>query len=589
MSIWQAMKRWLDPSATLVDDTFTLGDRGEKPASEEQGAAMLADARMHTESMLARIDRLLEAAPRGKESLEKVGDLSYSLDENLRRIKKLFRLPDNKDLVVRELIIATEPPTKAAVLFMEGLTNTQVINTNILQPLMLMAAKTGHNQQGQTEPPTPFPVELVKLRLLPGNQTSEKYDLASIAEALLAGDTVVLMDGARVALGVETKSPPARSVSEPKNEQVIWGPHDAFNEALRVNIALVRRRVKDPRLVTEILTVGEVSKTFVALMYIDTIVPPKLVAEAKRRVESIKVDILNGAGVLEQYIEDNPSFLLPSLMVTERPDRVAAYLSEGHVALFVDTTPYAVIAPTTFWSLIQTAEDYYLRWPFGTMLRYIRLAAVALALLLPALYISIVNYHQEMLPTDLLLFIAGSREQVPMPAVAELVVMDIVFELIREAGTRIPNVIGPTIGLVASLILGQAAVEAKIVSPIMILVVAVTGLASFAIPNYLVSWGVRLLRFTLLALATVLGFYGVAAGLFIIITLLSAKRSFGVPYLSPAAPHRGKARDITLRPPLFRMEERPRHLRPLNKKRQKEVVRPWDPMAPKQSTEEKGG
>lgn len=589
MSIWQSLKRWLDPSSTLVDKTFSLGDRGEKPASEEQGAEMLSDARMRTESVLTRIDRLIEAAPQGQEALEKVGDLSGSLDENLRRVKELFRLPDNKDLVIRDLTIATQPPTPAAVLFMEGLTDKNVINDNILQPLMLLAHLDHHVGQGGEHGPSQFSVDMVKLRLLPGNQTSEKHDLASIAEALLSGDSVVLMDGTRTALAVETKSPPTRSVSEPKNENVVWGPHDAFNEAMRVNIALVRRRLKDPRVVTEILTVGEISKTFVGVMYIDTIVSPKLVAEAKRRIESIKVDIVNGAGILEQYIEDNPASLLPSLLLTERPDRTASYLSEGHVAIFVDNTPYAIIGPATFWSLLQTAEDYYLRWPYGTVLRYIRVFAMILALALPALYIAVINYHQEMIPTELALFIASTREPVPMPAVVELLVMDVAFELIREAGTRIPGVLGPTIGLVASLVLGNAAVEARIVSPLMIVIVAITGVASFAIPNYLMGWGIRAMRFILLMLATLLGFYGVAAGLFVLILLMSAKRSFGVPYLAPMAASRGKVKDILNRNPLFQMEERPPHLRPLDKKRQEKVVRSWDPLAPKSKSDEKGG
>jgi spore germination protein KA len=187
-----------------------------------------------------------------------------------------------------------------------------------------------------------------------------------------------------------------------------------------------------------------------------------------------------------------------------------------------------------------------------------------------------------------MLFIASTREQVPLPAVLELLLMDLSFELIREAGTRIPGVIASTIGLVAGLVLGQAAVEAKIVSPLMILVVALTGLASFAIPNYLMGWGIRAIRFVLLAMATVLGFYGVAAGIFGVIVLLAGERSFGVPYLSPVAPMRGKIQDILNRQPLYRMEERPSYLRPINQKRQKEIVRSWDPFAPNNHTEEKG-
>lgn len=583
VKLWERLKQLLDPSATMVDDTFSLGNRGRTPASEQQATRAVTDARIHTESLLTRIDRLVSAAPQGKEALEKVGDLHTSLDENMRRLKELFRAPTNKDFVERELLIATYPPTRAVIVFLEGLTDKIIANTHILEPLMLLAHELhAAPEQG------PYAIDAVEKRLVAGNQVSRKYDLATIAESLLAGDTVLLVEGAAVALAVETKSPPTRSVSDPKTEQVIWGPHDAFNEAWRVNVALVRRRLKDPRVVTEILTVGEVSKTYVGMMYIDTLAPPKLIAEVKRRVEAVKVDIVSGAGILQQYIEDSPASMVPTCLITERPDRTAAYLSEGHVALFVDTDPHSLIAPTTFWSLMQTAEDYYLRPPFGTLLRYIRYTALLVALTVPSLYIGVVNYHPEMIPTELMLFIAQSREAVPMPAVLELLVMDTAFELIREAGTRIPGVIGPTIGLVSSLVLGQAAVEAHIVSPVMILVVAITGLASFAIPNYLVGWGIRVLRFFLLMLTTVFGLLGLANGLFAIVVFLAGQRSFGVPFLSPVAPSSGSPKDAIGLPPMYRMEERPTYMRPFDRNRQKEIIRTWDPNSPKPESP-KGG
>lgn len=588
MPFWQRLGQWLQPTIQTQDQSFSLGNRGEQPGAEENETDLLADARNRTQGMLHRLDSLLSAVPDGADAVKKAGDLSCSLDDNLRRIKSLFRMPDNKDLVERKLQIATQPPTRAVLLFMEGLADKVTINQSILEPLMLIAHLDHHVGQEGEHGPSSFSVEMVLKRLLPGHQVSEKHDLASIADSLLSGDSVLLCEGSRTALAIETKGFPMRSVAESKNEQVVWGPHDTFIEAFRVNVALVRRRLKDPRVVTEILTVGDLSHNYVAMMYIDSIASPKLVAEVKRRVEALKVDVVNTAGTLEQFIEDNPRSLLPGTLITERPDRTAAYLAEGHVALLVDNSPFALICPVTFWSLLQTAEDYYLRYPFGTFLRFIRLTALLIALTLPALYIAIINYHHEMLPTELMLFIAASREVVPMPAVVELLLMDAVFELIREAGTRIPGVIGPTIGLVASLILGQAAVEAKIVSPLMILVVAITGLSSFAIPNYSVGFGVRLLRFALLALATVLGFYGVALGLFVLVVMLSAERSFGVPYLAPLAPTRGGLTDIFNRQPLYQMEMRPSFLRPPNQRRQKEVVRAWDPTAPQPAPSKEG-
>lgn len=583
MNIWDWVRRWLDPTVSMSEDTFSLADQSQPPASADQSAEMTADARIRTAALLTRLERLVQAAPRGKEALEKVGDLSTSLDENVRHLKELFRMPRNQDLICREIAIATEPPARAVLLFMEGLSDKQVINGNIMEPLMLLSHELRlRPEQG------PLAVDLVEQRLLTGHQVSRKYDLASVAEAVLAGDTVLLLEGAAAALVVETKDPPARSVSDPKAEQVIWGPHDAFTEAWRVNVALVRRRLKDPRLVTEILTVGTVSRTYVGMMYIDTIAPPKLVAEVKRRVEAVKVDVVNGSGTLQPYIDDSPRSLLPTTLITERPDRAAAYLSEGHVVLFVDTSPHAIICPTTFWSLMQTAEDYYLRWPFGSILRYIRTGALIISLVLPAFYIAVVNYHSEMIPTEMMLFLAQSREPVPMPAVVELLLMEWVFELIREAGARIPGIIGPTVGLVASLVLGQAAVEARIVSPITILVVAVTGLASFALPNYLTGWGIRTFRFLLLMATTVLGFLGLAAGIYMLLIYAASLRSFGIAYLAPVVGYRGKASDVIYTSPLYMQEQRPGYMHPMNRRRQREIVRTWDPRSPQNDPREGG-
>lgn len=579
MALWQNVRRWLEPTETHTDELFSLGDRGEKPAAEQNAPTHLASAQTRAAGVLTHIDNLLEAVPKGKAALEKAGDLTDSLDENVMRLKALFRMPPNKDLIIREFLVATQPPTRAVVCFMEGISDKQIQNEHILKPLMLLSHLDHHLDGGGEHGKSTFSIENTLKRLLPGHQVSEQYETSGVAQSLLAGDSVLLFEGEKVALAIETKSPPGRSVGEPKNEMVVWGPHDAFTEAWRVNVALVRRRLKDPRVVTEILTVGELSHTYIGMMYVDTIASPKLIAEVRRRVESLKVDTLTGAGILEQYIEDNPNSFLPGVLATERPDRAASYLAEGHVALFVDTSPHAIICPVTFWGMLQTAEDYYIRFPYGTLLRYIRLAALIFSFVVPAFYIAVVNYHQEMIPTELLLFIASSREAVPMPALVELIVMDFSFELIREAGVRIPNIIGPTMGLVASLVLGQAAVSAKIVSPLMIIIVAITGLASFAIPNYMTGFGLRWMRFVVLASAAVLGFYGIGAVLFVLLIYLAGKRTFGVPYLSPVAPAQGPVTDVSIRPHLFEMEMRPRYVRPVNQRRQAEIVRDWDPLS----------
>ncbi|HWI63271.1 MAG TPA: spore germination protein [Symbiobacteriaceae bacterium] len=580
MKSWPWLQRLLDPAAGAAGRQFTLGDRGDKPEAEDRGATLLSDAQVRTEGVLTHIGNLLDAGPKGKEALDKTGDLSTSLDENVDRLKKLFRMPENKDLIIRDLQIATQPPTRAVVCFMEGITDKIVINDHILKPLMLLA-HLDHHIGGEGEAgPTRFSIDTLIKRLLPGHQAAEKYDMAAVAESLLAGDTVLFFENERAAVAVETKAPPGRSVGEPKSEKTVQGANDAFVEAWRVNVALVRRRLKDPRVVTDILKVGRVSNNYVGLMYIDGIASPKLIAEVRRRIEAIDVDVVNSAGALEQFIEDAPGSWMPGLMTTERPDRTAAYLSEGNVAIMVDNAPYALIAPVTFWTLLQTAEDYTLRYPFGSLIRYVRMAALLTTVLVPAIYIALVNYHQEMIPTELMLFIASTREHVPLPALLELLLMDFSFELIREAGTRIPSVIGSTVGLVASLVLGQAAVEAKLISPLIVLIVAVTGLASFAIPNYMAGFGVRAWRFLILLGAALLGFYGIAAVLFALVIYLAGLRSFGIAFLTPVAPLRPLTADAITRAPLYQMEMRPSYTRPLDQRRQSEVVRTWDPLAP---------
>jgi len=567
VGLWQKFKYLLDPARSVADDTFSLGNRRHEPAAErELTVQRISRAGVEAGAVVDHIDSLLVASSKSLDKVKESGDLSDSLETNRKRLESLFRMPANKDMVIREFEIATDPPAKAILCFVEGLSDRVAINDNILQPLMLLSRLN----------PTDVSIKRVLERLLPGNQAKETFLLQDVAADLLAGDSVLIIEGLRTAITIETKGPPGRSVSEPKVEQVVWGAQDGFTEGWRTNVALIRRRLKDPRLVTEVLQVGEIGQTYVGILYIDGLVQPKLVAEIKRRIKAVKVDAISGGGTLAQFIVDNPGSFLPGVLMTERPDRTAGYLTEAHVAIMVDNSPHAIICPVSLWALLQTAEDYYLDHPFATFLRYIRLVALLISVLLPAFYVAIITFHNEMIPTELLLFVASTRETVPLPAALELIIMDLTFELIREAGVRIPSVIGPSIGLVASLILGQAAVEAKIVSPLMVIVVALSGLASFAIPNYMANFGVRWLRFLLLAGAVVLGFYGIGALIFVLVIYVSGLRSFGMPYLAPVAPSDGRLSDIIIRPQVFNMELRPKYTRPLDRRRQVDPIRTWD-------------
>lgn len=515
--------------------------------------------------------------------------LSRELQVNRSRIKQIFSLPTNADVIIRDFTISPsrradegkqpdegkqqiqgKQAIKAFAVFMEGMSDKEIINSHVLQPLMILSSLPPDDQIEDR-------LQTIKEKLLPGNQVMEYDKWEDVRKNILSGSTAVFIDGAEKALIVETKGWEQRGVGETKTETVVRGPHDAFTENLRSNTGLVRARIRTERLITEMMQVGELAATDIAVMYVKGIVNPRLVQEVKRRIKAVKVDFLQDSGILEQFIEDPPKGLIPRMLATERPDRVASALSEGFVAVFVGQSPYVLILPTVIWSLIHTAEDAYLRYPFGSLIRIIRFFALLAALLLPSIYIAITNYHPEMIPTDLMLAIAAARERVPFPVVLEVLLMELSLELIREAGIRIPNVIGPTIGIVGALILGQAAVQAGIISPLLVIVVAVTALSAFTMPNYNFGFAIRSLRFLFILLAAMWGFYGITLGILVLLMHFATLKSFGVPMLSPVTPHKPASPDIILRGTVFSQELRPGSLYPLDRKRQRHFTRPWDP------------
>lgn len=367
--------------------------------------------------------------------------IQHSLAANRLILEALFSLPENKDLVIRDFQVGGRHIADALVAFIDGLADKTIINSDILEPLMLLS---------RLEPDTSTEglIQRVKDALLPGNQVTQFNTWKEAAENILAGSTVVFLEGVPAILSVETKGWEHRMVGVATVEAVVRGPHDAFTESFRANTGLVRSKLRSTALVTEIMQVGEIASTDVAVMYMKNTANPQAVREVKRRIQAIKVDYLPDSGLLEQFIEDSPFSLVPKVLSTERPDRVAYGLSEGQVAVFVGHSPFVLLLPAVLWSLLHSPEDAYLRFPFGAFLRIIRLLSAFTALLLPALYIAVTNYHPEMIPTDLMLAIAASRERVPFPVVVEVLVMEFSIELIREAGIRIPTVIGPTIGIV---------------------------------------------------------------------------------------------------------------------------------------------
>ncbi len=494
------------------------------------------------------------------------GDLGF----NINVIKKIYKIPGNSDLVSRQFnITAAGRVLKGYIVFIDGLTDRVSISNNILQPLMLLSnidIKEDVKNLG----------EYIYNRLLPFNQIKKVDNYKDLVGNINFGGCGVFIDGLDYAFAADVKSWEHRTVSAPSSETVIRGPQEAFNEQLRANTALIRKILKDKDLMVEGTTVGKRSNTPCAILYIRDIANDSLVKEVMRRVKGVKVDYIFDTGELEQLIEDNTLLAAPQIIATERPDRVAMMLAQGNIAVILDGSPFVLVMPATITEFLHTTEDTNIRYPYVNFIRIIRIIGVLIALLLPGLYIAVTNFHQEMIPTNLLFAIEASRENVPFPSVVEILIMEFSFELIREAGIRVPGAIGSTIGIVGGLILGQAAVSANLVSPIMIIIVAITALGSFSIPSFSMSFSIRLIRFAYIILGATAGFLGIALGLLANSLMLAASKSFGVPFLTPFGPiTNGKYSDKLSRKPIWKQEKRPDYLNPKDIKSQPRISRSW--------------
>ncbi|NMB41432.1 MAG: spore germination protein [Firmicutes bacterium] len=499
------------------------------------------------------------------------GELGTDLASNIEQIKTAFGRSD--DLVVREIETATSPPLKMALFLIDGLVDDLTVTESVLTPLLASPAEPFSEE---TSPATFF--ETAKKTLLRAGQVSETTTFEEIFNGLSSGITIILVEKHNRALLASTQGWKERGIEEPATEAVVRGPRDSFAERLRGNTALLRLRLKSPRLRIEEFQIGELTKTKIALAYIQNIASEKLLQEVKDRLKRIKTAGILESGYLEEFIEDEPLSPFPQLLRSERPDRVTACLLEGKVAILTDGTPFVLLVPAFFTEFLTTPEDYYERYFIGSFIRLIRYAAFTISLVLPSIYVAIITFHQEMLPTPLILSIASQREGVPFPTFVEALLLELTFEILREAGLRLPRVIGQAVSIVGVIIIGQAAVEAGLVSQFMLIVVALTAIASFATPVFSLAITMRLLRFALLFLASALGFFGVLAGIYIILLHLVSLRSYGFPYLKPLGPVMASdLKDTIIRVPMWAMHTRPRLVVPDDRIRQKKDLKPQPP------------
>lgn len=492
--------------------------------------------------------------------------LSEGLEENLKWLGQHFGTDLGSSIIIRRLSLGPLA-LPAAVIYIDDQIDWKHLTRTLLEPL-LFAELTPQEYR------TP---EIIMRRLVTEGHLVEVSDRHATAQHILMGYSLLLVDGCPQATAVETKGWQNRQVDRPAAELTVRGSQEGFTEDLRINLSLVRKRLRTADLMVEIVELGKLSRSQTAILYLRSVASPRLVAEVRRRVSAIKTDYVAESGSVEQYVEDSLG-LHPSILSTERPDRVAAQVAEGYVAILVANGPFALILPGTLPMFLQSAEDVYLRWPYGSFVRLVRLIAFLLALLLPGLYVAVVNFHQEMIPTGLMFAISGTREAVPLPVIMEVWMMESMFELIREAGVRVPSVIGPTIGIVGALILGQAAVQAGVISPILVIITSATALASFAIPNYNLQFFARILRFVFILVASAFGLVGTTLLLTCYAVYLSASNTLGVPWTSPVTPQ-GNTADAFVRLPPYMHEKRPEALHPQDSRRQPDVIRRWDPQA----------
>lgn len=492
------------------------------------------------------------------------GNLCPSLEDNKKLIKEMTGKSD--DIIVREIRVGKGGSLKAGLFYTDGLVDQPSNQNFILETLMVDLKDTDlDNNVSFRESPLSF----IKEYVLTVGKVSEVTDYDSLFTSLFSGSVILLFDGYTGGLDISMEGWRDLGVTEATGEPTVRGPKESLTENIRTNTALIRRKINSPKLWFETKRIGTITKTMVCMGYVKGIANDKIVEEARRRLDKIEIDSILESGYIEEMIQDETFSPFPTTFITERPDVIAANLLEGRIVIIVDGTPQAIIVPALFVQFFQTADDYYARADISTLIRLLRFLGFFIALLMPSLFIAVTTFHQELLPTPLLISLAAQREGVPFPAFVEALLMEITFEILREAGLRMPRAVGQALSIVGTLVVGTAAVEAGIVSAAMVIVVSITAISSFVVSSFYLAISVRVLRFPFIGLAASFGLFGVFAGLIALILHLCSLRSFGVPYMSPMAPFIVEdQKDALFRFPRWALSSRPRLIGRKNVKRE---------------------
>lgn len=474
-------------------------------------------------------------------------NLDRQLEKNIEILRNIFS--NDETLIFREFQNKLLKKSRCCIVYIDGMVDNEIVNENIIQPILCNDLITGIESDDLLE-------ELKKKIILSNNVTTE-CDVYKIAASIISGDTLLLLDGYNNALVLSTKGWPSRSISEPNSSKVIRGPREGFTESIIVNLSLLRRKIKNPDLKFKFKYIGERTQTKICISYIEGIAKEGIIKELDNRLNEINIDGILDSGYIQEMIKDSPLSPFETVGMNERPDVTAGKLLEGRVALFVDGSPFVLTIPFVVGENFQSNEDYYNNYILSSINRFLRGFTAVTTIAIPSIFLAIVTYHQEMLPTPLLQSIIAARQDVPIPTSVSLFIMLIVFDVIREATTRMPTNISQAVTIIGTIILGQAAIEAKLVSAPVLIITALTGITTLINMNFL-SAAIVFRNFILLG-SSILGIYGFLMCFTIMYLHLMSMRSFGVPYMmsvTKAKNHDGQ--DAWIRAPWWSMTLRPK-------------------------------
>ncbi|MDF2557249.1 MAG: spore gernimation protein [Bacillales bacterium] len=490
-------------------------------------------------------------------AIPKKQKLVKSLNDNIALFKYIFK--DDETIIIRDFQNKQLKEANCCIIYIDGMVNTEIVNENIIQPVLRTDLSVDIESDNL--------LEELKRKVIVSNDVTIESDIDKITSSIIYGDTLFLLDGYDKALIISSKLWLTRAITEPESSKVIRGPREGFNESLIINLTMLRRKIKTADLKFKFRVMGERTLTKVCICYIDDLVMDGVLEELEQRLDSIKIDAILDSGYIQELIKDAPYSPIETVGASERPDVVAAKLLEGRVALFVDGSPFVLTVPLLGIENLQSNEDYYTNYIYSSFNRIIRTITAVSSVAIPSLFLSLVTFHQEMLPTPLLVSVSASRQGVPFPTSLSLFVMLFVFDILREAATRMPGPIGMAINIVGTLVLGQAAVEARLVSAPVIIITAITGITSLMNVGFIGP--IIVVRSFLLLVTSFYGFYGFFFGFIIVVLHLMSIKSFGVPYMmsvTTVRDHNGQ--DAWIRAPWWVMTLRPKMIGSKNLTRQ---------------------